>query len=1106
MKKFSFYAFVMLCVLLASCQEEIVSPDKVKADLPAVIDLSLALPSSDKVETKGIYDYETEVSELMLIMFEENGRKMVILLDDELQPTTFDASLGGKRGYTTNGPISVDADGNPILSGTYKVYAIANWSGEAFGNLTTENLKAMSETELRSAVASNTGFAYKVSGDERFPMSSYTEKVVINPSDPNGPTAVSVTLRRLIAHIEFVFRNGTEVANPSASVTEENPRFTPHSFSVYNIPRNAYLISEGTEEMDNMLTENDLKVYGKAENIEIIGDGKIEFFMLENVQNYGESTTYVQRDAWRRDGSEDGITAPDDKDFIYAPVNSTYVVVKGEYVGTKYFGEVSYTIHLGNFSSKSLNNGTAQYSRGGYDNFTVNRNEYHTYTVTVNGVNSVMTENETGTDEGGANPGAEGTLTQTSGTQFVLDAHYETVMLSFVLDEKCEEPSMIVSTPYNAMQKYTLFGDAADYAGADYKWVKFMAPPSTTSLPAYPEEADQETKLTDIVGLAEELREAYVNNYTSAPSEDHYMISGGKVYVVAFVDEYFYENRGWPGFVNQDNRVLILNPDKNTSIDGNSTAYPTYIFSISQRSIKTTYAEKYGAENPFGVETWDETKGFEGFGTPSDESGLSDDHGYANTQTLLGISGSSGYALSRMYGYTSAITDNSKESHKFASITGINGYNACITRNRDLDGSGALEADELKWYLPAINQYLTLWMGIDYLQGDTQLYDPAELTTVGSDYWTGYNMYSSSAKNHREYWTFEGASYGEPYAGASVRCARNLVNSSAQESEVSSNDPTNRVITVIGASPSALRTITMTGEYTAGHDERSENNRLPEAFQVAAKVLDSSSMDSDTEDEPTLEDVTVNLADLITNVSVERTGSYWNGYTYTYSLSFSDTDEFTFSIDNQIYTETYEKKLSVNTTTISVTISNAAGQSGVVDVYCRYSSSNEFRAAGTDTEISQLTLSLNDAGNSGTTSTSTTLFSRDLIRTSATGLCADYYSEELSGSDKGQWRVPNQRELMLMAQHGYLSDANMDVGGIQYASRTFFSLWITYKKNVAKYEPFVYNGNITLQATSPANSTEYYTIRCVRDAAHIISGVSADGNAGGTTTEGGELF
>ena len=1104
MKKFSFYAFVMLCVLLASCQEEIVSPDKVKADLPAVIDLSLALPSSDKVETKGIYDYETEVSELMLIMFEKNGRKMVILLDDELQPTTFDASLGGYRGYTTNGEISVDADGNPILSGTYRVYAIANWSGKAFGNLTTENLKAMSEDELKRTVASNTGFAYKVSGDERFPMSSYTEKIVINPSDPDGPTAVSVTLRRLIAHIEFVFRNGTD--------TEENPRFTPHSFSVYNIPRNAYLISEGTEEKDNMLREDDLKVYGKAENIEIIGDGKIEFFMLENVQDYGTSTTYVQRDAWT-DGSTDYITAPDGKSFKYAPENSTYVVVKGEYVGTKYFGEVSYTIHLGNFSSKNTE-APAQYSKGGFNNFTVNRNEYHTYTVTVNGVNSVVTENQTGTDEGGANPGAEGTLTQTSGTQFVLDAHYETVMLSFVLDEKCEEPSMIVSTPYNAMQKYTLFGDSADYAGADYKWVKFMAPTSTTSLPAYPEEADQETKLTDIVGLAEELRKAYVYKYTSAPSEAHYMISGGNVYVVAFVDEYFYENTpdggGWPSFVNQDNRVLILNPDKDTSIDGNSTAYPTYIFSISQRSIKTTYAEKYGAENPFGVETWDETKGFEGFGTPSDESGLSDDHGYANTQTLLGISGSSGYALSRMYGYTSAITDNSKESHKFASIEGINGYNACITRNRDLDGSGALEADELKWYLPAINQYLTLWMGIDYLQGDTQLYDPAELTTVGSDYWTGYNMYSSSAWNHREYWTFEGASYGPPYAGASVRCARNLVNSSAQESEVSSNDPTNRVITVIGASPSALRTITMTGEYTAGHDERSDNNRLPEAFQVAAKVLDSSSMDSDTEDEPTLEDVTVNLADLITNVSVERTG--YRYYTYKYSLSFSNSDEFTFSIDNNIVTGTYTGSSNTNntsySTTISVTISNAAGQSGVVDVYCSYNSgsSYEFRTAGTTTKISQLTLSLNDAGNSGTTSTSTTLFSRDLIRTSATGLCADYYYEDVSGSDKGQWRVPNQRELMLMAQHGYLSDANEIVGGIQYASRTFFSLWITYNKNVAKYEPFVYNGNITLQAAGSPNSTEYYTIRCVRDAAHIISGVSADGNAGGTTTEGGELF
>ena len=1084
MRKLRFYAFVMLCVLLASCQEEIVSPDKVKADLPAVIDLSLALPSSDKVETKGIYDYETEVSELMLIMFEENGRKMVILLDDELQPTTFDASLGGYRGYTTNGEISVDADGNPILSGTYRVYAIANWSGEAFGNLTTENLKAMSEEELKRTVASNTGFAYKVSGDERFPMSSYTEEVVINPYDPNGATAVSVTLRRLIAHIEFIFRNGTEVANPSESVTAENPRFTPHSFSVYNIPRNAYLISEGTGEKANMLTEDDLKVYGKAENIEIIGDGKIEFFMLENVQDYGASETYVQRDAWTG-GSEGYITAPDGKSFKYAPKNSTYVVVKGEYVGTKYFGEVSYTIHLGNFSSKSLTDGTAQYSRGGYDNFTVNRNEYHTYTVTVNGVNSVVTENQTGTDEGGANPGAEGTLTQTSGTQFVLDAHYETVMLSFELDEKCQEPSMIVSTPYNAMQKYTLFGEAADYAGADYKWVKFMAPTSTSSLPAYPKEADQETKLTDIVGLAEELREAFVNNYTdtSVPSGAHYMISDGKVYVVAFVDEYFYEDtpygRGWPGFVNQDNRVLILNPDKDTSIDGNSTAYPTYIFSISQRSIKTTYATASQTVNAFGIETWNET-GRVAWGSPYSETGLDDYNGYANTQTLLGDAWLS-ETLMETTGYRTSISDNTKESHVFYSsgdgLSGIYGYNSCLTRNRDENGNGVIDDGELKWYLPAVFQYTALWMGLDYLKEDTQLFDPKTEISY-SDELTEYNFYTSSDNGSAksQYWSIEGASYGDRKHTNAVRCVRNLYDSNGNgiyddvNPKVSVNDSENRIITVTGASESALRTETMTGgEYTAGHTERDANNRLPHAFEVALNILGVSSVNKETF-EISQSDITIhNVSDKTITLSFPKEGYTYSanvgGVTTTFSGTASGNLTVSINVNNP-----------GNNTWATVTVTNentyASGKmiiwfdysSGSYDGYkiYKYDESNTSQWGWSKEEITSIELS---TGSEGVLN-----FTYSDIANKVEGLCASLYSQE-NGADLGSWRVPNQRELMLMAEHEYLTDAGQSNA---YASRTFY----TYS-SLGKYEPFSYNGHLTLQSDS-GNS---FVIRCVRDAA-----------------------
>ena len=325
-------------------------------------------------------------------------------------------------------------------------------------------------------------------------------------------------------------------------------------------------------------------------DIEVTGSGGIEFFMLENVQAAGTSTTYEARDVWT--GTQGA--APENKTWTNAPANSTFIVVKGEYTGASYIGNVEYTIHLGNFSARTADS---------YKNFTVNRNEYQKYKVTVNGVSKIVAE-VTGTEQ---QPGAEGVITAVSNqTNLVLDSHYESCLLTFSLSG-CQNPTIIVKSPYNAMNRYEVLGannSIRDLSGVDYGWVKFGKPASTTSLNAYPANG---TGLVDIRQLALELKTAEANNATTA---DHFLISNGKVYVQAYVDEYYYSNRpdgttaSWPEFVNAENRVLILNPTSQTSADGNSTLYPTYLFQISQRSIRTTYKTDDASIEAFGIETW----------------------------------------------------------------------------------------------------------------------------------------------------------------------------------------------------------------------------------------------------------------------------------------------------------------------------------------------------------------------------------------------------------------------------------------------------------------------------------------------------------------------
>lgn len=100
-------------------------------------------------------------------------------------------------------------------------------------------------------------------------------------------------------------------------------------------------------------------------------------------------------------------------------------------------------------------------------------------------------------------------------------------------------------------------------------------------------------------------------------------------------------------------------------------------------------------------------------------------------------------------------------------------------------------------------------------------------------------------------------------------------------------------------------------------------------------------------------------------------------------------------------------------------------------------------------------------------------FTRDEIK-ALVNLAAANYTQDADGKDKGQWRVPNQRELALML--GYWSELGMPTNGIYYASGTFFTATKAEKPN-----PF-----LVVPETNPYMSLykEYsgdFRIRPVRD-------------------------
>ena len=1070
MKAFRFSIFAALVVLLASCQEEIWPDGLVKEGVPTTIDFSISVPAADEVAvTKAsVAASESEIRELMLIMFEAGGRKMVLDLKPYMDAGTV---TEGYRKYTLTKPIDKDMYGGDVLSGTYRVYAIANWSS-SFSSLS--DLDQLTEAELKEQIATNPGFVYNISGTERFPMSSVTDNVAI---ELDGKSSLQIKLKRLVARIEFEFQNGSSQVNGK----DENPNFIPSSYAIYNLPSKANLFSKDNNAMSG-LADGD---FGKSADISL-SSRSFEFFMLENVQNVKTTgcDSQAKRETWSG-GTMDAPTLPEDKNFTYAPDYGTFVVVKGSYTGTSYIGDVSYTIHLGNFSEKTNTANGKDFS-----NFKVNRNERQIYKVTVNGVRSIVTEvtanNET-------QPGAEGAFAETAENVFVLDAHYEKVMMD--LTGLGESAYLFVDTPYcpdnNGHAQVTLTEKTKaelDEMGLDYKWVSFIKPAAADNFPNY-----VKANSGDIHDLVNDI---------IAGTGKYYAEIDGKKLTAAFVDEYFYETKPdgsaakWTEFANTDNRTMSIRPDISYSTDGNSSLVQNSHIELSQRSIKTTYAfdgkdPNDGVYVPFGIETWDETWSNGGYFYTNNNntyspSGLTDDNGWNNTKILT--SGAIPANVSKA-GYLTSISDNSKASHVYTSYTGGLGYNACMLRNRDEDNNGVISDSELKWYLPAIQQYTNIWLSEDMLQEDTQLFDRAQLNGVGDALNRSSVYYSSSQALKRLSWALEGASYGEynsnwSNANNRVRCVRNLVaNSSGAEGAVYNGVPSilatdNHSANVISVDNiTAVRNIDHIGEYGIRHSERSSDNLLPRAFEVA-KVYLGETIGAGTGNLITIPEKTW----LVLNAD-QCTGSRSGILSYTYSLTLSinpiEGDSYTCNgtvLDSSNnYTATFS---GLSSATLNVRVTKADGSSKTIPVTFEFSwrgQYNDTDYVGVDPEQEIYDGEIKTGNGTG---------SKDRFDESsfnATDLCSKGYYQQPDRSDLGMWRVPNQRELMLMLQFGYVVAANRE--------GCFSSTFLTGHSSSFKNQPFgTYNSGITLNTTQ----NSYMYVRCVMDAQVINGGGDED--------------
>lgn len=819
-----------------ACAKE-VGPGYEEGLLVTSIKMSISAPGQDKIDisTKATEAVESAVEQIAIFFYKANDAEAMPIVS-EITPT-FASNVGSNYKYDIVIPA---ADLEEMRSGKWYMYAVANY-GKGFFPVDVNALKGLTRSQFLDYCITKQNNALDIietsvlmSGKYCAAEKTYDQcdgSLDIKPGE-NKLDGI-IRLRRSVAKITFKFVEGSHTI--AGTTTTAHVTFKPESYGLYEYSRSCTLMERDWK--DDIAYKGDLNVseenrFHNGSDFPIVGS-QFAFYMPENAQTKnvkGNPTggwTYFNRE----ERNSDGVENPSQKqynEFKYAPKHGTFVAVKGtiSIPEENYSGDVTYYIHLGNFTNSA-------------DDFTVRRNYHYTYTITVNGVDKIIAEAKA-EDGSEIQPGAEGNITHTTDAYLDvrLDSHYETVLLKVEANVDAGTYAVRVNSPYskNVMVKST---DSADDFKAkkkdlDYGWIRFGKPATTTAdgnkaYRSYPGDANT----TDVFGLISDLQST--SSTKTFWSKDTYD-SKDYYYTIAYVNEYYYEDKMnavgadktavLKEFINADDRTMsvILGPNVFESKDGHSTYTDLThgFFNISQRSIKTFY--DLSVANPFGIEQVEETAATSDYKIDRSYSNWNNydkdksdtDNGYLNIPDRF-TSGSSSW--------------NSYVSNDFYQSVALNNNYAvyqCLSRNRDENGNGKIDASEMKWYLPAVNQCTYYWFGMNSLPEDARitLNDREE------------NSYWSSTKAHAKWWAAEGSAYGpDDNTSNKVRCVRSLKTYNAKATDVSVYDPTTRTITMQGMDIRSLRNESITGEY-AMHYRGETGDALYSSFQIAEANLD----------------------------------------------------------------------------------------------------------------------------------------------------------------------------------------------------------------------------------------------------------------------------
>lgn len=839
-------AALTLCSLTSCVKENISAPDHVEGTV--YLSLNVFSGGMDQVIVKSPWDpndaNERAVENLRIYIFSKATGNLVGYKYFSKDDLTF-TDDSSQPGYDRTATVS----NIPTSTGEVYIYAIANArtsqykvTDDAILDIDESNLSHLTRETFLSATCTRQLGSINPA-DNRFVMSGFANNgapVTIARKDgttqqaeitsPTDEDAKRVKLYKILSKNKITVK------------TEGNVTFKPEYMEIHNVPQ-VYGLMRG-----NNVAPSGFETFDRI----IWSENSYQCYLPANVQ------TATASPASFNDREKNTYDDTGKKTFVNAPANATYVVIHGKYQGGDYAGDLSYTVHLGDFSHNM-------------SDFSVAANSNYEYTLTIKGVNNFIAESQ----KNGDDPGSEGVVIFKGTDILEVDCHYEARVMKFSMSELnqiinfdnygyilkiqtafCETISMIVDgegriydaaefkTQSNPTVLTTVGADGMPVdaskilisGNADFDWVHFVkntgvdsATPSSSpgcrvssshaisDVCAFPGVANTQT-------IFQFLRDLYKAGKEQTAS--YFNATGSSVYVTCFVDENYYPKKNWTEYVNKSEpRRMYFANELFVSADGQSSfARAKYV--VSQKSIWTFY-ELNPTLKPFGLESVSEEKA-QGVNVV----------GGTNSRKEPWDGRASAISNNRNKGF---YANSTKSTGKQDIYTGA--YKACMSRNRDEDGDGTIDENEIKWYLASVDQYKGMWAGEEAFDTDARLFKAteSEWAALKKAFGNGddaklspWHYFTCSSAN--TFWAEEGCATGTNGSATMVRCIRTLASNSEGLESAETYYSYKDNIVELKLNDVALRTH-QSGGFQTYFERGKDSNKLYKKFKIASANL-----------------------------------------------------------------------------------------------------------------------------------------------------------------------------------------------------------------------------------------------------------------------------